>query len=113
VFAVGIVAGAGLGADYPDGLILHGQVYYRIFMSFYGLLFPAYVWLCMVPLPGRPAPGATRRSLAVLALAVAVAAPMYWVGFLMDRWSWILVGVGVLLAARALVPPRPEVSRPA
>jgi hypothetical protein len=66
VFAVGIVAGAGLGADYPDGLILHGQVYYRIFMSFYGLLFPAYVWLCMVPLPGRPAPGATRRSLAVL-----------------------------------------------
>ena len=22
---------------------------YRLFMAFYGLVFPAYVWLCMLP----------------------------------------------------------------
>ena len=103
LFAVGILAHADLGFRGWDDLIPRGQVYYRMFMSFYGLLFPAYVWLCMVPLPGRPAPGPTRRSLTVLAVALAVATPMYWLGFLLDLWVWILVGVGVLLAARAFV----------
>ncbi|HXE53006.1 MAG TPA: hypothetical protein VN541_08330, partial [Tepidisphaeraceae bacterium] len=26
-----------------------GELIYRLFMAFYGLLFPAYVWICMVP----------------------------------------------------------------
>ena len=104
VFAVGIVMKVYLGYRGWDDLLAPGQIYYRMFMSFYGLLFPAYVWICMVPLPGRPAPGVTKRSLTVLAVALAIATPMYWLGFLLDQWVWILVGVCVLLAARAFVP---------
>jgi hypothetical protein len=101
--AVGLIAHVTLGFHAYDDLILPGQVYYRIFTSFYGLLFPAYVWLCMVPLPGRPAPGPTKQSLTVLAVAVVIATPMYWLGFLADQWAWIPVGVAILLAARLFV----------
>ena len=106
LFAVGIVVRIYLGFHAYDDLILPGQVYYRAFMSFYGLLFPAYAWLCMVPLPGRPAPGPTRPALTVLAIALTIVTPMYWLGFLADQWAWILVGVAVLLGARAFVPTR-------
>ena len=105
VLAAGVASGRYLGYRGWDDLLLPGQIYYRMFMSFYGLLLPAYVWICMVPLPGRPAPGPTKRSLTVLAVALAIATPMYWLGFLVDYWVWILVGVGVLLAARAFVRP--------
>ena len=103
LFAVGIVARVYLGYRGWDDLILPGQVYYRSFMSFYGLLFPAYLWLCAVPRPGRPSVGPTPRALAVLAVGLAIATPMYWLGFLVDRWIWILVGVAVLLASRLFV----------
>ncbi len=104
LFAVGLVAHVYLGFRGWDDLLMPGQIYYRMFMSFYGLLFPAYAWVCMVPLSGRPAPGPTRRSITVLAVALAIATPMYWLGFLLDYWVWILVGVCVLLAARLFVP---------
>ena len=32
-----------------------GDLMYRLFMSFYGLVFPAYVWICMVPIFGKAA----------------------------------------------------------
>ena len=105
LLSIGVVSGRYLGYDGWDDLRLPGQIYYRMFISFYGLLFPAYAWTCMVPLPGSPAPGPTRQSLTVLAVALAIATPMYWLGFLVDRWVWILVGIGVLLAARAFVRP--------
>jgi hypothetical protein len=108
LFAVGIAAHVYLGYRGWDDLLAPGQIYYRMFMSFYGLLFPAYVWICMLPLPGRPAPGVTKRSVTVLAIALALATPMYWLGFLVDRWAWILVGVGVLLLARLFVPTRSD-----
>ncbi len=104
LFAVGLTAHVYLGYRGYDDLRAPGQIYYRMFMSFYGLLFPAYAWICMVPLPGRPAPGPTRPALTVLAVALAIATPMYWLGFLVDYWVWILVGVCVLLLARLFVP---------
>ncbi len=110
LFAVGVVAHVYLGYRGWDDLLAPGQVYYRMFMSFYGLLFPGYVWICMLPLPGRPAPGATRRSLTVLAVALAIATPMFWVGFLVDRWVGILVGVSVLLLSRTFVRPTESTS---
>ena len=36
-----------------------GEIGYRVFMSFYGLVFPAYVWICIIPRrrpPERAAP---------------------------------------------------------
>jgi hypothetical protein len=77
-----------------------GELIYRLFISFYGLLFPAYVWICMFP--GRR--GLTPASVRALILAVLVAAPFYWLGFIADRMIWLLPGVLAVLVARFLVP---------
>ena len=39
-----------------------------------------------------------------LILAVLVAAPFYWLGFVADRMIWLLPGVLAVLVARFLVP---------
>jgi len=85
-FSVGLPRIAGLDA---------GEVVYRVFMGFYGLLFPAYVWFFM--LPAR----ANRNALArAFLLAVVVALPMYTAGFVLNRMVWLLPGVAVALLAK-------------
>ena len=80
-----------------------GEVIYRLFMGFYGLLFPAYVWMCMVP--GRDGEsGLSAAKLRALALGVLVAAPMYWVGFVEGRMVWLVPGLAVVLLSRFTVP---------
>src|SRR5262249_49593942 len=86
--------------DHVLGISL-GEEIYRLFMSFYGLIFPAYVWLCMIPGRGRVAP--TRWQWGVLAVSVVLAAPFYWIGFIERRMIWVLPGLGIVLAARALI----------
>ena len=79
-----------------------GEPIYRIFMSFYGLVFPAYVWICMTPIKGR-SPGASRRALIVWAAAVVIAAPMYWMAFLQGKMAWLAPALIVVLGMRGLV----------
>src|SRR5205085_10745031 len=79
-----------------------GEVVYRLFLAFYGLVFPAYVWLCMIPGRGRVAP--TRRQWVVWGVSVVVAAPMFWMGFIERKMIWLLPGLAVALLARLLVP---------
>lgn len=83
--------------------VAHGEPIYRLFMGFYALVFPAYVWLCMIPSP-RSKP--SRRSLIVFAVAVLVAAPMFWMGFIEGRMIWLLPGLALVLLARLAVPRR-------
>jgi hypothetical protein len=82
--------GRGMGA---------GEVIYRVFMGFYGLVFPAYVWLCVIP--GGPV---TRHRLRVWAFAVGVAAPMFWMAFIVQQTWWIGPALVVVLGARVFVP---------
>jgi hypothetical protein len=97
--------GAAIGAltrhlgDYHD--LSAGEVGYRLFMAFYGLGFPAYVWLCMIPSPSSKP---SRRSLAVFAAAVLLAAPFYWLGFIEGRMFWLLPGLLIVLCLRVTVP---------
>lgn len=99
-FALGV--GSWLGTRYIDRpWIEAGETIYRLFMGFYGLVFPAYVWLCMIPSP-RAKP--SRRSVVVFVAAVAVAAPMFWMGFIEGRMIWLLPGLAVVLLARCAVP---------
>lgn len=87
------------------------EIAYRVFMSFYGLLFPAYVWICMIPTwrnPRRPG----RHQVVVWLGACAVAAPMYWMGFIEREEWWLGPGLGVVLLARLLIP-RVEPGAPA
>jgi hypothetical protein len=91
-----------LSAWLPERGMNRAEMMYRLFMAFYGLVFPAYVWLCMIPGRGRVSPD--RRQWIVLAVAVLVAAPMYWMGFIERRMFWLLPGLSVVLLARLLIP---------
>ena len=74
------------------------EIIYRGFMSFYGLIFPAYVWLCMLPL------GTTRtpRRVWTFAAAVVLASPFYWMGFIERETIWLVPGVAIVLFAKLI-----------
>lgn len=103
---VGLLIAASLGLRSGDfGVDLSArEVVYRVFMAFYGLVFPAYVWICMIPVRGEDAsrpPG--RRRLLVLAAACLLAAPFYWWGFIRRETVWLVPGLAILLLARLFV----------
>ena len=80
-----------------------GEVIYRLFMAFYGLVFPAYVWLCIVP--GRDgSAGVTPAKVRAMVLGIAVAAPMFWMGFIENRMTWLVPGLLAVLLSRFTVP---------
>ena len=80
-----------------------GEVIYRLFMAFYGLVFPTYVWLCIVP--GRDGrSGVTPAKVRTMVLATLVAAPMFWMGFIENRMMWLVPGLTVVLLSRFAVP---------
>jgi hypothetical protein len=104
-------AAIGLGlfhADLPHATALSpGETIYRAFLAFYGLLFPAYVWLCMIPTRDGHAGlagNAGRRKLLVLCFAVAAAAPCYWLGFLERQELFLAPGLAIILLARLALP---------
>jgi hypothetical protein len=83
------------------------EAVYRVFMGFYGLIFPAYVWICITPGRGRMAPG--RRQRLAFTISVLAALPMFWMGFIEQQLIWLLPGVAVVLLA-GLVVRRTDVS---
>ncbi len=85
-----------------------GEVVYRGFMSMYGLVFPAYVWLCMIPTRGEAGTTSpSRAKLSVMAVAVVAAMPFYWIGFIERQTWWLGPGLLIVLAARAALPRGP------
>lgn len=108
----GVIAGLGIavlrwflvttaGASYA-GLSL-GEIGYRLFMAFYGLVFPAYVWLCMIPTRDGHS-GPSRGKVRIWLFSVSVAAPMFWMGFIERQTWWLGPGLGVVLLARLFLP---------
>jgi hypothetical protein len=87
------------------GVMIHqmraGEVAYRLFMSFYGLLAPAYVWLCVHP--GRGFMKPHRRELQMFGVAVVLATPFYWMGFIHGPMQWVVPGVLIIVGARFLL----------
>jgi hypothetical protein len=79
--------------------MLTGEAIYRIFMGFYALVFPAYVWVCMVPL-GQSSPGPTPRALFAWGLGILIAAPMFWLGFIQGRMIWLAPGLVIVLLSK-------------
>jgi hypothetical protein len=65
--------------------ISRGEFIYRIFLSFYGLFFPAYVWICIF----------NKKPWRIWLVAILIAAPMYWMGFIERQMIWLLPGVAV------------------
>lgn len=76
-----------------------GEFIYRGFMILYGLIFPAYVWICMLPSwrsPRQP----RERSQTVFAIACILAAPLYVLAFIQNRMIALLPAVAIVLTAR-------------
>lgn len=110
LLAVSVGVLAALSADkLPWRHYDRNEFVYRLFMSFYGLVFPAYVWLCMIPTWRDPLKPSV-RSLVVFAIAVLAAAPFYWLGFIEQRMFWLLPGLGIVLLARLAVPRGPVIA---
>lgn len=91
-----------LGKDFAYAGLSLFEITYRAFMAFYGLVFPAYVLLAAVGangFRGRP----STRTWVVLAGAVALAAPCYWMGFIERETPWLVPGVVIVVLARGLI----------
>ncbi|MGA3067481.1 MAG: hypothetical protein ABSF29_11615 [Tepidisphaeraceae bacterium] len=101
IFALALVVAVILGIAPPRFPLNHnlagGEIVYRAFLGFYGLIFPAYVWL-------RITPG--RRSIYRVAFAVAAAIPMFCLGFIQQWTLWLLPGVAIPLLAKLNFTPR-------
>jgi hypothetical protein len=65
------------------------EVIYRCFLVFYALIFPAYVWICIFH----------KKSPRLWLTAIAIAAPMYWMGFIERQMIWLLPGVAIVFLA--------------
>ena len=76
------------------------EVVYRGFLAFYGLVFPAYVLVCAMPIGASNAPN--KILLRVFAGTVLVAAPFYWLAFMERQYAWALAGVGIVIAGGVL-----------
>jgi hypothetical protein len=78
-----------------------GEFVYRLLLAWYGLIFPAYVWICMLPGLGIRQP--TTRQWIVLTIAVLAVVPAFWMAFIEQHMQWIVVGVGIPLLARLFI----------
>jgi hypothetical protein len=91
-----------------DGGLSTSEVIYRAFLAFYGLVFPAYVWLFVVPRRTRGGVSTgivpTRGQAIYFAAVTALAAPMFWAAFIEGRMVWLAPGLVVVLLARFLLP---------
>ncbi|MEO1585314.1 MAG: hypothetical protein AAFR96_12190 [Planctomycetota bacterium] len=82
-----------------------GEVGYRVLLSFYGLIFPAYVWLNVIDTKRRAMRTATARSLTVTAATIVLASPFYFAGFMLREEHWLIVGFGIVMLAKAAAGP--------
>ncbi len=74
------------------------EVVYRGFMAFYGLVFPAYVWICMIPNAGwalgNRGRGGTAGSCGCSAAGGSCwPRPCYWMGFIEHEEAWLVPGL--------------------
>ena len=85
------------GTERPLGPTV-GEATYRLFLLAYGMVFPAYVWLCVLR-RGELTRGVLLRFAVVSVLATGLGVA----GFLAGRWPFLLAAV-VLVGAAKLVP---------
>ena len=101
----GLAIALGLLSDRIPGVgdLSGGEVVYRCFMAFYGLVFPSYVWIAMIPTrDGHSGLGGARgrRKARTLAFATSVVAPMFWMGFIAGHEIWLAPGLVIVLLSR-------------
>ncbi|MEM0983406.1 MAG: hypothetical protein AAGI17_05610 [Planctomycetota bacterium] len=106
---IGIAIGVGMSfVEWPAPADVHGrEVAYKIILSAYGLLFPAYLLIAGV----RGFRPPTRSTWTLLAAVVVLASPFYWIGFIDRESRWLAIGFAIVVAgglAASLLPQRRE-----
>ncbi|TVQ32834.1 MAG: hypothetical protein EA376_04085 [Phycisphaeraceae bacterium] len=89
---------------------------YLVFMAAYGLVFPSYVWIVMIPRRRMLGTLAGRLALPACIGAICLAAPLFWIGFIERHWWALAPGVAIPLltpAALALFAGRGVAGAPA
>jgi hypothetical protein len=76
--------------------MLAWEVVYRLFMSAYGLFFPAYVLFAVVPDAMKMGP-LTRAARAVFVVTIAAVLPLYTLGFIARQEQWLPLALGLVL----------------
>ncbi len=84
LFAIKLPAHAGLTG---------GEILYRTFMSAYGLAFPAYVLYRVV----MARKGKSPVSMTLMWIAMALASPMFWLGFMERQAIWLIPGMAIVI----------------
>ncbi len=110
--------GAALATRLPDHAGLSaGEIGYKAFLVFYGLVFPAFVWLFMIPGGntctrggGFQPPCQSRRRVLVFAGAVGIAMPMFWMGFIERQEFFLVPGILVVLLSRLMLETKAKIS---
>ncbi len=95
LFIVILIAGLlGLGVmKLPDyASLTGGEIVYRSFMGFYGLVFPTFLTYRFIQAKVNNEPINPTAAW----IAVALAMPMFWIGFMERQNIWLVPGVGVV-----------------
>jgi len=79
-----------------------GEIVYRLFMSAYGLGFPAYVLYRVVMARKNKTP----IGMPTLWIAIALASPLFWMGFIERHPLWLIPGMALVLLGAFI--PRPK-----
>ncbi|MCA9273748.1 MAG: hypothetical protein KDA31_11970 [Phycisphaerales bacterium] len=96
---------AGIRPEWPATItnwfdMTSGEIIYRAFLTFYGLIFPTYVYLNVWNVRGRCLRTRTQRSTLVTIIAIVLASPFFFMGFFVRDERYIPAGVAILLAAK-------------
>ena len=83
--------------------LLGGEIGYRLFMTAYGLIFPAYMLYRVIvrrknPIGIQP----------TMWIAIALAAPFLWMGFIERQPVWLLPGMALILCIAIIHPKNPS-----
>jgi hypothetical protein len=90
VVAAVLLGSISRGARELHGLTL-GEIIYRGFLGFYALIFPAYVWLRMVP--------GERSDLRVV-MVIVILLPLYALAFVGQMTIFLVPAVALILLAK-------------
>jgi hypothetical protein len=93
LLVVAVLLGVLLPNRFTYNGIASGELIYRVLLGFYGLIFPAYIWLRMV----RP-----HRSMPRVVVVIVIAAPLYWLAFANEQMIFATVGAALIVLAKFL-----------
>lgn len=101
---LGLIARLDLLPDHPlTGDLTWGEAGYRGFLLFYGTVFPAYVWLIMIPTRGRLTPRVQEIRNGLFAATSGLAYVLAWLAFVIGQSHAIYYLFGLFIAARLVI----------